>query len=240
MRSAVVSLVLLAALVAGCGGGGTPPRRHATSAGLNADAYRVPLRVYADAKAASLGARSVRVSGYAPSPTGPVAFDVTFAGPSEAEGTISVKGDPVSLVVSGDTVYFRGNDVFWRHHGGRRVAALLHGRWIKEPKRVPNVGGRLWFFRMKEFFARAFAERPQPGNLENWGLQTYRGRRTVELWEAGPRGGRFYIAAAGKPYPMAIVGKSFKIEFSDWNHPLSVAAPKHAIEPPKQIRSIQA
>jgi hypothetical protein len=62
---------------------------------------------------------------------------------------------------------------------------------------------------------------------------TYKGRQVVALRSPGD-GSKLYVAATGKPYPVAIVGnkkgRSGAVTFDDWNKPVSLSAPSDALD----------
>jgi hypothetical protein len=73
----------------------------------------------------------------------------------------------------------------------------------------------------------------QHGKLANDGKTTYKGQDVVAIRDTSD-GSKLYVAATGKPYPVAIVGskknQSGTITFGDWNKSVSLSAPSGAID----------
>jgi len=66
----------------------------------------------------------------------------------------------------------------------------------------------------------------------NDGPTTYKGAKVVAIRDTSD-GSKLYVAATGRPYPVAIVagrkGKSGAVTFGDWNKSVSLSAPSDAI-----------
>ena len=69
--------------------------------------------------------------------------------------------------------------------------------------------------------------------LANDGKTTYKGQQVVAIRDRSDNS-KLYVAATGKPYPVAIVGgkgnESGTITFGDWNKQVSLSAPGGAID----------
>ena len=61
----------------------------------------------------------------------------------------------------------------------------------------------------------------------------YKGNRVVAVRDTSDNS-KLYVAATGKPYPIAIVGRENgqpeTIAFDDWNKDVSLAAPSGAVD----------
>jgi len=222
MRATVPALVLTAALLAGCGSSGT-------TAKANDEVSKSPVRVLADAKAAATSASSAHVAGSIKSNGTPTTLDLTTARNKGAKGSMSTNGLKFDLVRIGDTVYIRGSDEFYNHFGGAAVAQLLHGKWLK----APATRGRLKSIAPLTSIGALFAGiSSQHGKLANDGKTSYKGQDVVAIRDTSD-GSKLYVAATGKPYPVAIVGgknQSGTITFGDWNKSVSLSAPSDAID----------
>jgi hypothetical protein len=219
----VLVLVLTAALLAGCGSSGT-------TAKANDEASKAPVRVLADAKAAATSASSVHVSGSINSGGTPITLDLTTAHNKGAKGSMSTSGLKFDLVRIGDTLYIRGSDEFYKHFAGAAVAQLLHGKWLK----ASATHGRLQSLAPLTNIGALFAGiSSRHGKLTNNGKTTYKGQDVVAIRDTSD-GSKLYVAATGKPYPVAIVGgkenQSGTITFGDWNKSVSLSAPSDAID----------
>jgi hypothetical protein len=223
MRASALALVLTAALLAGCGSSGK-------AAKLNDEASKPAAHVLADAKAAATGASSAHVSGSVKSGGTPTTLDVSTARGKGAKGSMSTNGLTFDMVRIGDTLYVRGSDAFYKHFAGTVVARLLHDKWLKGSARH----GRLTSLAPLTSLAGLFAViSSQHGKLANDGTTTYNGTKVVAIRDTSDNS-KLYVAATGKPYPVAIVGgkegQSGAITFDDWNKSVSLSAPSDAID----------
>jgi hypothetical protein len=225
MRACVLALALAAVLLAGCGssnGGET--------AKPNGEASKPAAQVLADAKAAATNAASAHVSGSIRSNGSPITLDLTTVRGKGAKGSMSTNGLSFDLVRIGDTLYIRGSDAFYKHFAGAAVAQLLHGKWLK----APAANGRLRSLTPLTSLGALFAGiSSRHGKLANDGKTTYKGDSVVAIRDTSDNS-KLYVAATGKPYPIAIVGgkktESGTITFDDWNKSMSLSAPSDAID----------
>lgn len=223
MRVSALALVLTMALLAGCGGS-------KKTAQPNGEASKPADQVFADAKSAATNANSVHVAGRAVWNATPVTLDVAAVRGKGAKGSASVNGLPFDLVQIGDTAYIKGSDAFYKHFAGPAIAQLIHGKWLKTSTTSP----RFRSFAAPTSVAGIFAKfRSSHGNYVNDGKKTYQGQQVVVIRNSSDKS-TLYVAATGKPYPVAIVGgkkgQSGTITFDDWNKSVSLSAPSDAID----------
>jgi hypothetical protein len=223
VRIAVASFsICLVLVLAACGGSGSSGESGKSAKDIVADAVK-------NAQAA----HSVRMSGSIPGPTSSLTLDLHVAKPSNATGTISLGGTHVRLVRLGNTVYLNGDRGFWTKLLGAAAARRYAGRWLKASATSSSLAGYARLTDINQFFNGTINSR---GTLEKKGTTTYNGQKVIAIVDNGKNGGTFYVAASGKPYPVAILGgsgsKTGAIRFSDWNQPVSVTAPKGAIPLP--------
>jgi len=222
MRVTALALVLAATFLAGCGGS-------KKAAKPNGEASKPVGRVLADAKAAAASASSLHVSGKVVSDSTPVTLDLTLARKG-AKGSMSTSGLQFDLVRIGDTAYIRGSDAFYKHFAGAAFAQLLHDKWLK----ASIVSGRFRSLAPLTSIGLLFARvGSQHGKLVNDGKATYKGQQVVAIRDTSDNS-KLYVAASGKPYPVAVVGgakgQSGTLSFDNWNESVSFTAPKNAID----------
>jgi hypothetical protein len=186
--------------------------------------------VLADAKAAATSTSSAHVSGSIQSDGTPITLDLTTARNKGAKGSMSTSGLKFDLVRVGDTLYIKGSDDFYKHFAGALAAQLLHGKWLK----ASATQGRLKSLAPLTNIGALFAGiSSQHGKLASDGKTTYKGQDVVAVRDTSD-GSKLYVAATGKPYPVAIVGgkpsQSGTITFGDWNKSVSLSAPSDAID----------
>jgi hypothetical protein len=223
MRVPALALVLTAVLLAGCGSA-------KKESGSNGEASKPPTRVLADAKAAATNAASVHVAGSIVSGGTPIKLDLSMARGKGAKGSMSTNGLSFDLVRVGDTVYIQGSDEFYKHFAGAAVAQLLHGKWLK----ASATQGRLKSLAPLTSIGALFTGiSTHHGKLASSGATTYHGQKVAEIRDTSDNS-KLYVAATGKPYPVAIVGakqgQSGTVTFDDWNSHVSLSTPKDALD----------
>lgn len=223
MRASAVALVLAGLLLAGCGS-------HGSSASSNGEAFKSAEKVLADAKAAVDSASSARVSGNIVTGGTPIKLDLSMARDKGAKGSMSTNGLSFNLVRVGDTLYIKGSDEFYKHFAGATVAQLLHGKWLKASATHGQLKSLAPLTSIGALFAGISANH---GKLENKGATAFQGQRVVEIRDTSDNS-KLYVAATGKPYPVAIVGgkqnQSGTITFGDWNANVSLSPPSDALD----------
>jgi hypothetical protein len=223
MRVFALALVLTVALLAGCGG-------HSKAAKANDEASKPALRVLADAKAAAAKASSAHVSGSIESSGTPITLDLSTARGKGAKGSLTTNGLQFDLVRIGDTAYIRGSDAFYKRFAGAAIAHLIHGKWLKASITKGRFRSLQPLTNLGLLLGKVSANH---GKLVNDGKKTYNGQDVVAIRDLSDSS-KLYVAATGKPYPVAIVGgrqgQSGSITFDDWNKSVSLSAPSDAID----------
>ncbi len=223
MRVSAFALLLAATFLAGCGS-------HGKSGQPNGEASKPANRVLADATRTASNASSVHVSGDIVSGGTPITLDLDMARGKGAKGSMSTSGLKFDLVRIGDTAYIRGSDDFYRHFAGAGIAQLIHGKWLKASVNEGRFRSFGPLTSVSLLFAKISAGH---GTLSNDGQTTYKGQQVVAIRDTSDSS-KLYVAATGKPYPVAIVGgkssQSGTITFGDWDESVSLTAPKGAID----------
>ena len=223
MRVPALALVLTAVLLAGCGSS----KKESAS---NGEASKPPTQVLADAKAAATNAASVHVAGSIVSGGTPIKLDLSMARGKGAKGSMSTNGLSFDLVRVGDTVYIQGSDEFYKHFAGAAVAQLLHGKWLKASATQGQLKSLAPLTSIGALFTGISTHH---GKLASEGTTTYHGQKVAEIRDTSDNS-KLYVAATGKPYPVAIVGakqgQSGTVTFDDWNSHVSLSPPKDALD----------
>jgi hypothetical protein len=226
-------VALLAALVclAGCGGGGGGGASASTSTGPSALASKPPAVVAAAAAKAAKAASSFHISGQIHSSGKDVGVDFSFLRGKGATGTLTLNGAKVDVVLIGSEGYLRASSAFFKQYGKQAgaFAQLLADKWLKFPANNPQFGSITSQMNAGSLLKSLSSNH---GKLQNQGDTTYQGQSVVAIHDASKQG-TVYVAASGTPYPVALVrtGKGAgKIEFDDWNQPVTLTAPKGALD----------
>lgn len=215
MRGRIALALLLAVLAAGCGGG---------SSSSNGEAAKSGLQVYTDAKNAAAGAIDVHISGTFKDAGKNVTLDLEL-GTVASKGFMAQESARADIARVGDTAYMRASTDFWRKFAGAAAARLLHDKWLKGSTTKQPFAAFAQFMSIDALVGDAFKGH---GKLTNLGERTYKGKKVVAIKDSKD-GSIFYVAATGKPYPVAASGGG-SISFSDWNKQVSISAPKGAVD----------
>jgi hypothetical protein len=235
MRPVVAALAATTALlVAGCGdgstsGSGSPATSSPTSspsasptgngiAGLSAEA------ILAKAKAALVGADSVRIKGTGGTGTERFDIDMSYVG-ANSTGSLSVAGQKVDLRKLGQTVYLRGSREFWTGIGGTGAAELLSGKWLKAP-----ITNKKWaqLAELTDLSKAADGILEPDGPVTKGQPKAIDGKQAITLKSGtGAEEGALYIATEGEPYPLRIESTKDKgkVDFTGYGEPVKVEAP---------------
>jgi hypothetical protein len=223
MRVSALALVLAALVLAGCGSS-------KKAAKPNGEASKPASQVLADARAAATSASSVHVSGNVSSNGDTVKLDLNLVRGKGARGSMAANNLQFDLVRIGDTAYIHGSDAFYKHFAGSAIAQLLHDKWLKVPTSQSQFRSLGQLTSIDAIFNEVGSHH---GTLVNDGQATYNGQQVVEIRDRSDKS-KLYVAATGKPYPVAIVGqkrnKSGTVAFDSWNESVTLTAPKGAID----------
>jgi hypothetical protein len=219
-RLAPLPLGLVILAIAGCG---------SSSSSGNGVASKSATEILAASKAAADGASSVHVVGTLTSNGTPITLDLHLASGQGGRGRISQSGLAFELIVIGNTIYIKGSPAFYSHFGGAAAAQLFQGKWLKAPASGGELGSLAALTSFAKLLDQALASQ---GTLAKGSTSTVAGEPVIELHDTSHNGSLF-VATSGKPYPIQIVkhgSETGHVTFTDWNQPVSLAAPSNAID----------
>jgi hypothetical protein len=216
-QAAIVASLAVAALLTGCGSSG--PKS-------NGEASKSAKQIAADAQAAALGASTVHVSGSAGAH---LSVNLQLVAGKGGEGQITANGLTFQIVRIGKEAYFKGDATFWRHFGGGAAAALLQGKWLKEPAASGRLASLTPITDITRLFNAIFAKH---GTLVVGKATSVSGHPVIAVVDK-TQGGTLFVATTGKPYPLALRKRgSGSITFDDWNAPVTLTPPSGAVPLP--------
>jgi hypothetical protein len=194
-----------------------------TPSSASTEATKTARQVVADALKAAGAASSFHISRH--NSSGKAGVDISFVRGKGATGSDEANGAKFDVAVIGNTTYLRGDSTFWRQSGAPRAEAqLLTDKWLKGP--ADSARFRLL---THEFSENTFLHiLSSHGALASQGATTYKGRSVVAIQDAA--GNTLYVMASGTPYPVAIVGSGDTLTFDRWNQPVTLTAPKGALD----------
>ena len=214
-------LVLLVVAVAGCGGGG--------GAKSNGVADLTANEILTQIQKAVADAKSVHVVGSGKTGGTPIALDLQLASGKGGAGHIEVGGYGFDLVRIGDKLYFKADAKALRHYAGGVVAQLLAGKWFEVPATSGGFGSFAPFTNLQELTKQILTA---SGRVEKGDETTVDGQKAIALTDT-KRGGTLYVATTGPAYPLELkAGKNNtgSIAFTEWDQPVTLTAPKGAID----------
>jgi hypothetical protein len=220
MARAVVLLLLPLALLAGCGGGGTKS---------NGEAEKTAAEILTDTKQAATSAKSVHFHGSIDAGGSPLKVDIRIDGSKGGTGSMTIRGAHVDIIRIGDEAYMKGSQQFYVQLAGAEAAKLLKGKWLKGSATTGDLASLADLTDMDKLFAAAL--KPD-GTVSKGKETTVDGQDVIELKSSD--GGSLYVATTGEPYPVELEQKSGDstgaVHFDEWNEPVSVTAPKNAVD----------
>lgn len=208
----------LAAALTGCGGA-TPS---------NGIAAKPAAQIVSTAEQAAQTARSVHLAGSIANAGQSLAVDLDVINGTAERGTISASGYTVGIIDIANAVYLKGSDGFWRHFAGAGAATAFHGKWLKAPANGA-FAAFAEFTDLKGLFGKVLSSQGHPTKL---GTAHVAGQPVVNVALSSPAS-RLSVATTGQPYPVALTAAGAgggRIVFTRYNGPVTIAAPKNALD----------
>lgn len=185
--------------------------------------------IITSAQAAMSNASSFHVLGKV-NDNGTEAFNLSV-GRQGGGGSIGVGGATLQIVVSGHTLYIKGDEKSWYIlTKSQSTAQLVANKWIKVPSTNSNFSDFAELTVTKDFTSQILGG--SPTGLAKDGTSSVNGRSALVLTDKS--GDKLYIAASGTPYFLRIQGsgKSGSLTFSDFGDAPMPAVPSNAISLP--------
>jgi hypothetical protein len=225
-RAAVVALALAGATLAGCQSEKAVSAQPAPSSSATAGNGVAALgadEILGRAKAALTRAKSFRAEGTMVQDDQRTTIDVKVSGPDFA-GSMAFAEAKVELLAVGGKQYLRPNEQFLSMstgaEQGKFLARAIGGRWI--------AGAQSDQAFAEIFSVGSIEELIKPtGTLSKGEEKEVGGVPAVGLKDAGDPDSVLYVATAGEPYPVRLVGKGGSaLVFSDFGKTFTdIAAP---------------
>jgi hypothetical protein len=212
---ALAIVILVIAAASACGG---------SHSGHTNISSKTPEAILGTVRRAVFAAKSVHVAGGSSDES----LDLRLLAGQGAVGDVTQNGNKLQLVRIGPTAYVSGDTATIQHLAGAKAAKKLGGRWLKLPITDPAYKSIKMLTDIRDLVGGAVS--PKGSSLTKLPQRTIRGIPVIGLRDQG--GGILYIAATGKPYPVEIDGASgqhAKVEFSEWNQPVTLHPPANAI-----------
>lgn len=224
-RSAVVPAVLLSCLFAAACGGNTSPgggRKPASTPTLASASPLGPVteteaEVVPAVEAVVTSANSVHISGTAAGSSARASLDVSFYGPTDLWGTLSMAGKSYTVLVVGGKTYIKLTKFLVVTMEKLPMSACLQlcGKY------VVGTGSQFAGFDLAVVLDSAFHSLPAAAHdTKALVSASYDGRPVFQFTQSGVV---FDVAASGVPYPVRVTGNGTDLTFSDWN---SIPPPK--------------
>lgn len=235
----VLPLVLLtgmvAGLLAGCGGGGTPAHR-AWRTQTQAPPTAVPVASTSELGAAEIvtrairttqAAAAVRIRGQFKADGQDVALDMRYDA-TGGGGRVKIEEQTIDVLRIQREFWFAGDERFWRRVGGNQAVRDYQAKYLKIPasdQRFTPLLNTTYVGKLLTTLVRA------KGPFVKAGTVTMRGQRAVVVVDkTKDYGGTLWVAADGPPYLLRIQAApdsrvSGAVDFGDYNKRFSLAPP---------------
>jgi hypothetical protein len=231
---ALVTAVAIAALLAGCGGSSGSPTASNTSTASqyaplpNGEAGKFPDTIVDDAIAAATASTGVHIMGSVTNGGKPLKLNLNLVTGKGGSGTVTTNGLTFQIIRIGTKAYFKGGAAFWSHFAGSGLGTQLNGRWIEASATSGDLASFTPLTDVTQLFTSVLGSH---GPLEKAsGNVTANGKAAVALIDSG-LGSTLLVAANGPAYPLGLEEKGGGVvTFDHWNQPVSLQAPKNALE----------
>lgn len=219
---AALTLVIVAPLLAGCGGGGGPAD--------NGEAARPAAQILKDSVAALRSAESVHMYGSVPSGGDTFGIDLHYNRSGNLMGTISIGGITANVVITGGHTFLKGRALFAKY-AGDQVAGVIGEHWVAVPA-GSGPGGDIveGLTTFTDFGKLADAlSSPSGGTVTKGAASTVDGQPVIALRDADSV---LYVATTGRPYPVEIKPDtgSQALHFASWDVAVDVSAPRDVLD----------
>ena len=195
-----------------------------------ATAAQTPDQMVATSLKAAKTARTVHVVASGIQSGRPLSFDLRLVTGRGGTGTLRIGNLKFDMVRLGPNAYFKGGSAFWAQFGGAALAQLLQGKWIRASATSGDLASFTPLTDVKQLFNAILSSH---GALKAGGTKTIGGVPAVGVVDTSKSGGgTLWIAAKGTPYPLEITQARGKgvIRFEEWNKPVSLSSPRHALD----------
>jgi hypothetical protein len=206
--------------LAGCGGGG---------AKSNGIVEMTPTQILAQMKKDVANAKSVHITGTGTSSDTQLSLDLQLVRGTGGSGRIEIGGYAFDIVRIDNKLYFKADKTALKHFAGSVVANLLAGRWFVVPAGSGGFGSFTPFTDMRKLMKQILTA---SGRVEKGNESKVDGQPAIALTDT-KKGGTLYVATTGPAYPLQLkTGKNRTgtISFTDWDHPVTLTAPKDALD----------
>jgi hypothetical protein len=212
---------LIAVALTGCG---------SSSSSTSGIASEPPQTILNSTLGAANSLKSVHTTGAIVSGGQHIGIDMHLLGGVGGRGQITLNGLTFQLVGLSKYAYMQAPAEVWRKAGAPATAAKrLEGKWLRAP-----ASGQFASIAQLTNIHQLFGQLLKPhGKLKTGAVGTVAGHRVVAL-NSGQ--GTLYVAATGKPYPVALVKKGSgggHLSFDRFNESITVTAPINTIDLPQ-------
>jgi hypothetical protein len=222
MRRALACWLVFGTVVLGGCGGGTKS---------NGIADMTPKQILSAVKKAIADAKSVHISGSGTTGGTPLSLDLRLAKDKGGAGHVEVGGYGFDIVRIGQSLYLKANRKSLTHFAGGAAAQLLADRWFKVSASSTGFGS---FTPLTDLQALMNQILHASGRVEKGAETKVDGQPVIALTD-GANGGTLYVATTGPAYPLELksspgADKAGAIAFAGWDQPVTLTAPKGALD----------
>jgi hypothetical protein len=213
------------------GGGGSSAASSADPSADNGVAALPAEQILAAAKAAADTKNSVHMAGTVAGN----AFDLIVTKSAGSSGTLTIGGNDMRIIVSGESVYLKASADFWTTFGGSKgaaTAALVGDKWVKASTSTAAFSD---FLKFDGFLKNIDKSLTSTGSITKGDTSDLDGTPVIALVDNSPtNGGTLLVATTGEPLPLKLMPATSAssgtdgIKLSDWGTATPDAIPDAA------------
>jgi hypothetical protein len=207
-------------VLAGCGGG--------SGSKSNGISDMTATQIVAQMQKDVSHAKSVHITGSGESGGTQLSLDLQLERGTGGSGHIEIGGYGFDIVRIDDKLYFKADAAALNHFAGAVVGKLLAGKWFVVPASSSGFGSFTPFTDLQKLMNQILTA---SGRVEK-GDETKVADQPAIVLEDTKNGGTLYVATTGPAYPLQLKpgkNRTGTISFTDWDQPVTLTAPKDAL-----------
>ena len=186
-------------------------------------------QIIAQMKKDVANAKSVHITGTGTSGGTNLSLDLQLERGTGGTGHIEIGGYGFDIVRIDNKLYFKADHAALDHFAGAVVARLLAGKWFVVPAGSSGFGSVTPFTDLQRLMNQILTA---SGRVEKGDESKVDGQPAIVLTDT-KNGGTLYVATTGPAYPLQLKpgkSKTGTISFTDWDQPVTLTAPKDALD----------
>lgn len=195
----------------------------------NGEQGKSATQAWADAMAATTGAKDLHVAGSITNRGQTLTLDLNMSRSGDGGGTIGLSGHVLHLVVNSGLVYIRADNSAWHYVSGGNTMSKYAGRWVMTPMSSGSpISNYADFANSSKFLANL---KPKGRLSKRPGTLRWEGHTAVVISDSTRA--ELYVSDTGKPYLLHLTGGTDvshgSMDFEDYGSAPAPKVPKGAV-----------